>query len=291
MEYQDPLISRYQINEFTDFMILKNFSQRTIKTYSQQVLQFIRWHVALPSSPLLSDDSVKQYLLYRFKAGMCWQTVNSDYSSIQKYFKNILFLPWSLTKLPRPRREKKLPSVLSRQDVINIIQSAATYKHQVLLAFIYATGLRLSEAIHVKIDDLDGHRKLVRVNKGKGSKDRFVLLSDSILCILRKYYLLEKPKVFLFNGIKKASPLSPRAVQLAMYEAKKNAGISKIGSIHTLRNCYATHHLESGTDLVFLQEQLGHKQLRTTIRYIGLCVERQRYIKHPLDQMSITFQK
>ena len=279
----------FSINEFTEFMILKNFSKRTIKSYTQMVLQFVGWWQRMPRPPVMSDELVRKYLLYRFEQGLDWQTVNSDYSAIQKWFKNVLFLEWRLTKLPRPKREKKLPSVLSRQDVVAIIQSAKMYKHQVMLTFIYATGLRLSETIAVKIDDIDGHRKLLRVNKGKGSKDRMVLLSDSLLQLLRTYYKTIKPEVYLFNAALKGKPLSERAVQLAMYEAKKVAGITKKGSIHTLSNCYAIHHLEGGTDLLFLQAQMGHKNLRTTIRYIGLCTERQRYINHPLDQMSIQY--
>ena len=110
-----------------------------------------------------------------------------------------------------------------------------------------------------------------------------------LINLLRVYYRREKPEIYLFNAKVKAQPYNPRSVQLAMQQAKKIAKITKIGSIHTLRNCYATHHLEGGTDLVFLQEQMGHKNLRTTIRYIGLCVERHRYIKHPIDTLLIKY--
>lgn len=272
-------------------MILKNFSKRTINTYANIVAYFILWWQNLPQPVPLSDDVVRKYLVFRFKSGKEWQTVNSDYSAIQKYFKNVLFLDWSLTKLPRPKKERKLPSILSKQDIVSLIQSAKIYKHQVMLTFIYATGLRLGETIALKIEDIDGHRKQVRVNKGKGNKDRLVLLSDRLLALLRQYYKIERPEIFLFNSKIKGKPLSERAVQLAMFEAKKAAGINKKGSIHTLRNCYATQHLEGGTDLLFLQTQLGHKNLRTTIRYIGLCVERHRYINHPVDQLNITYLK
>lgn len=287
----DSLFQLCRLDEFRDFMILKNFSKRTIKTYCQIVSYFVLWWHQLPHSVPLSDDVVRKYLVYRFDCGLAWQTVNSDYSAIQKWFKNVLLLDWSLTKLPRPRKEKKLPSILAKEDIVSIIQAATTYKQQVLLTFIYATGLRLSEAIHVKIEDIDGNRKQVRVNKGKGSKDRFVLIPETLLLLLRQYYLREKPELFLFNSSAKGIPFSPRAVQLTMQQAKFKAKISKKGSIHTLRNCYATHHLEGGTDLVFLQEQLGHKQLRTTIQYIGLCVERHRFINHPLDQLQIQYRR
>jgi site-specific recombinase XerD len=282
-------VSDYHVVEFEEFMILKNFSKRTIKTYIQIVKQFINWwekhHMNVP----MSDDIVRKYLLFRFDAGKDWQTVNSDYSAIQKWFKNVLMLSWSLTKLPRARKEKKLPSILSKEDVVKIIESAATFKQQVLLTFVYVTGARLSETIHVKIEDIDSHRMQVRINQGKGNKDRFIILPQLLIDLLREYYRREKPEVFLFNAKVKAQAYNPRSVQLAMQQAKKKAKITKKGSIHTLRNCYATHHLEGGTDLVFLQEQMGHKNLRTTIRYIGLCVERHRYIKHPIESLPIKY--
>lgn len=292
-------VSDYHVVEFEEFMILKNFSKRTIKTYVQIVKQFINWwekhHLNVP----MSDDVVRKYLLHRFDTGKDWQTVNSDYSAIQKWFKNVLMLSWSLTKLPRARKEKKLPSILSKEDVVKIIEAAATFKQQVLLTFVYVTGARLSETTHVKIEDIDSHRMQVRINQGsarwivilraKGNKDRFIMLPQILIDLLRDYYRREKPEVYLFNAKVKAQAYNPRSVQLAMQQAKKKAKVTKKGSIHTLRNCYATHHLEGGTDLVFLQEQMGHKNLRTTIRYIGLCVERHRYIKHPIDNLPIKY--
>jgi integrase/recombinase XerD len=275
--------------EFEEFMILKNFSKRTIKTYMQIVRQFVGWFEKNYTDSHMSDNIVRKYLLYRFGQNKDWQTVNSDYSAIQKWFKNVLMLSWSLTKLPRARKEKKLPSILSKEDVVKIIEAAATFKQQVLRTFIYVTGARLSETIHVKIDDLDSHRMQVRINQGKGNKDRFIILPQVLIDLLREYYRREKPENYLFNAKVKGLAYSPRSVQLAMQQAKKKAKITKKGSIHTLRNCYATHHLESGTDLLYLQEQMGHKNLRTTIRYIGLCVERHRYIKHPIDSLPIKY--
>ena len=275
--------------EFQEFMVLKNFSKRTIKTYTQIVVQYMTWwRKTYPEAPM-SDDIVRKYLLHRFDAGKDWQTVNSDYSAIQKWFKNVLMLSWSLTKLPRARKEKKLPSIFSKEDVVKIIEAAATFKQQVLFTFVYVTGARLSETINVKIDDIDSHRMQVRINQGKGNKDRCVMLPQTLVELLREYYRREKPVNFLFNAKVKGQAYNPRSVQLAMQLSKKKAKITKKGSIHTLRNCYATHHLENGTDLVFLQEQMGHKNLRTTIRYIGLCVERHRYIKHPIDNLSIKY--
>ncbi|MBK9679427.1 MAG: tyrosine-type recombinase/integrase [Saprospiraceae bacterium] len=238
----------------------------------------------------LTDDIAKEYILHRYALGLDWQTVNSDYSSIQKFYKNIILMPWNIKKIPRPRKEKKLPTILSKEDVVKIIENAPTYKQQVLLTFIYTTGMRLSESINVCFEDIDSNRLQIRVNKGKGNKDRFILVPPVLIDLLRDYYKKVKPIKYLFNGIHKGKPYSPRSVQLTMAQSKKLAHINKKCSIHTLRNCYATHHLEGGTDLVFLQEQMGHKNLRTTIRYIGLCVERHRYIKHPIDSLQIRYQ-
>jgi integrase/recombinase XerD len=277
------------LKQFRTFMVLKNYSPRTIKTYYQIVEYFIKYFVEHHKGESMSDEIVQEYLVKRFEEGKDWQTVNSDYSAIQIFFKNIMGLPWNLRKLPRPRKQKKLPSILSKEDVVKIIENAHTYKQQVLLTFYYVTGMRLSEGINLKLNDIDGNRKQVRINNGKGGKDRLVLIPEELLELLRTYYKKVKPEIYLFNGSEKGKPYSQRAVQHTMQYAKKQANITKKGSIHTLRNCYATHHLEGGTDLVFLQEQMGHKNIKTTIRYIGLCVERQRYINHPITSLKIKY--
>lgn len=277
------------LKEYKSFMILKNFSPRTIKTYYQIVHYFLEYCEDKYPDKELCDELVREFLLHRFERGLSWQTVNSDYSSIQKFFKNILLLPWSLLKLPRPKKERMLPSIFSKEDIIRIIESAASYKLQVILTFIYVTGARLSETIHVKIGDIDGTRNQIRINKGKGNKDRIILVPQKLILLLREYYVKEHPENYLFNSFEKGRKYSPRSIQRAVFESKKKANIPKKGSVHTLRNCYATHHLEGGTDLVFLQEQMGHKNIKTTIRYIGLCVERQRYINHPIQSMQIRY--
>jgi integrase/recombinase XerD len=284
------VITDKHLEQFEDFMILKNLSKRTIQAYMSNIYQFLDWwDETCPEQPM-SEDVVQKYLVYRFECNKAWQTVNNDYSALQKWFKNVLLLPWSIHKLPRPRRERQLPRVFSREDIVRMIEAAPCFKHQVLLTFIYVTGVRLSEAIHLKIEDIDGQRKQIRITRGKGNKDRYVLIPDMLLELLRVYYLHERPEEYLFNGKVKGQPYSPRRVQLMLQEAKKAAHIARKGGIHTLRNSFATHHLEGGTDLVYLQEQLGHKQLRTTIRYIGLCVERQRYVRHPILGMPIRYQ-
>jgi len=141
---------------------------------------------------------------------------------------------------------------------VNLIEHAPIYKHQVFLTFVYATGLRLSEALNIEFDDIDSDRLQIRVNKGKGNKDRIVQIPLCLIKLLRNYYRHYKPEKYLFNGLKNGNRYSMRAAQWSNIRARTLVGITKTASIHTLRHCYATHHIENGTDSVFLQEQLGH---------------------------------
>jgi integrase/recombinase XerD len=203
-------VSDTHLEEFRGFMILKNFSKKTIKTYMQICYQFVNWWRSSEEDlGSMSSDVVRKYLLKRFDEGKDWQTVNSDYSAIQKLFKNILMIEWQLKKLPRLRKEKKLPTVFSKEDVQRLIENCATYKQQVMISFFYGTGLRLSEGINIKIEDIDGQRKQVRVNNGKGNKDRIVMLADNLLELLRSYYKKEQPEIYLFNSKIKGSPYCP----------------------------------------------------------------------------------
>ena len=169
------------------------------------------------------------------------------------------------------------------QDVTKLINNAATYKHQVFITFVYATGLRLSEATNVTFDDIDRDRLQIRVDKGKGARDRYIRIPASLVEILTEYYHRLRPEKYLFNGYVKGQPYCASSGQWTMRQARKNAKITKQASVHTLRHAYATHHLESGTDLVYLKKQLGHKHLKTTERYIHLCSERKTNVTHPID--------
>lgn len=193
---------------------------------------------------------------------------------------------WSLKKTPRPRKERSLPQTLSLQDVTKLINNAATYKHQVFICFVYTTGLRLSEALNVTFDDIDRNRLQIRVRKGKGAKDRYIRIPESLIPILTEYYHRLKPQKYLFNGHVIGQKYCTSSGQWTMRQARKNSKLTKQASVHTLRHAYATHHLEAGTDLVYLKKQLGHKHLRTTEKYIHLCAERKTQVNHPINQIQ-----
>ena len=275
-----------QMKAYEELLILKNFSTATRAMYLRTLKSFLRFcNRKFPDEPL-SQELARQYILSRHKLGRSWSTINCDYSSLRKYFKEVLEIEWLLKKTPRPKKERSLPQILSEQDIVKLINNAATYKHQVFICFVYVTGMRLSEACNVMFSDIDRNRLQIRVRRGKGGKDRYIQIPASLIDILTQYYLRLKPEKYLFNGYKKGERYGSSSGQWTMRQAKKNSKMSKQASVHTLRHAYATHHLENGTDLVYLKQQLGHKHLRTTERYIHLCAKRRTYVNHPIDKMQ-----
>ena len=159
----------------------------------------------------------------------------------------------------------------------------------VFMVLLYSTGLRLSESLGLKLTDIDGERLQIRVVKGKGAKDRYVEMPACLLGLLREYYRAYRPKHLLFNGKRVGQPWAQRSAQWAIKNARSAAGIERAVSPHVFRHCYATHHLENGTNLVYLKEQLGHKHLKTTAKYIRLCKAYQKRVQHPIAGMEITY--
>lgn len=279
------------LQDFEDYMILKNFSKSTREAYGCGLKQFFAYHAKNNWSLPYTDVQAKKYILYRNKEGKKWQTINGDYSAMRKFYTKVRNLPWDIYNLPRPRKESKLPEIISQKEVKNLIESASNFKHQVIFTLFYGSGLRLSELLHLKLTDIDSDRLQLHVHRGKGLKDRYVQIPEELIYVLRSYYQEYRPKVYLFNGRKRGEVMSPRAIAWALIEARKRGKIEKRVSAHTLRHCYATHHLENGTDLMYLQKQLGHKHLRTTARYIHLCMDHYRKINHPIVSMGIQYSK
>lgn len=266
-------------------MLLKNFSISTIKTYLCNFKKYHEWCIHSKQLEIYDQETVRQYLLYRVKNGAKWQTMNNIYSAMRKLFREVLSLPWSTKKLSRPRRERILPEILSQNDIKRIILACKRLKHQAIIVTLYTTGMRASELCNLRLCDIDSDRGQIKVCKGKGAKDRYIQIPPVLITYLRYYYQSVRPEVYLFNGRKKASPMSVPSLRWPIRQAKKKIGLIKRISPHTLRHCYATHHLESGTDLVFLQQSMGHKHLKTTARYIHLCNQRYQHIHHPIVDM------
>lgn len=279
-------ISGY-VQDLKDWLQLRNYSAATISAYGSALRQFLEWREREELGPELSQKDAKRYLLHRYDEGRKWQTINGDYSAMQKLYTHVLGKDWNVDHIPRPKKEGSLPRVLSKEEVKRLLESGVCFKHQVFMVLLYSTGLRLSEALNLKLTDIDGDRGQIRVLKGKGAKDRYVALPDKLLHLLRDYYRAYRPQEYLFNGKYKGSKWAQRSAQHAVEQARKQAKIAREVSPHILRHCYATHHLEGGTNLVYLKEQLGHKNLKTTARYVHLCVNYHRQVNHPLEQMKL----
>lgn len=280
-----------RLEDYTAYLTLKNFSSNTKAMYLRTIRIFWTFRKASKIRGRLKQEDARKFLLYRIEAGRSWSTINCDYSALRKYFREVEGLAWSLKKIPRPRKEQTLPKILSKEDIVRLIEHAPTYKYQVFLTFMYATGMRMSEALNLRMQDIDSDRLQIRIEKGKGGKDRYIQIPDRLLGILRNYYRVYRPKEYLFNGLKSGKRYSAKGAQWSIKRARELAKIEKKASLHTLRHCYATHHIESGTDLVYLQEQLGHKHIKTTARYVQLCMEHHRHINHPIDQLEIRYRK
>ena len=275
------------VKDLADWLKIRNYSQATISAYCCALRQFLDWRQSEGMGVQFAQEDARSYILHRYDQGRRWQTINGDYSSIKKFYEHVLGQDWNVDHLPRPRKERSLPSVLSDQEVQRLIESGSSLKHQVFMLLLYTTGLRLSEALGLELSHIDSQRGQIRVVKGKGAKDRYVSFPSSILEILRSYYRSYRPVRYLFNGKQVGSQWAQRSAQHALEQARTRAKITRTVSPHILRPCYATHHLEKGTNLIYLKEQLGHKNLKTTARYIHLCVKNQNQVRHPIEKMNL----
>ena len=193
-------------------------------------------------------------------------------------------MPFIIDEVPRPGKERKLPPVLNQEEILKTFSYVENLKHKTLLMLIYSAGLRVGESVRLKMADIDGERKMIHLRGAKGKKDRYTLLSDAALQALREYYKKYRPKEFLFEGMGERAHLSERSIQNVFQRAVKRAGIKKQISIHGLRHSFATHLLESGVDLRYIQELLGHSSSKTTEIYTHVSKKSLGKIVNPLDQ-------
>jgi len=276
-----------QFQSFVDWMTLRNYATSTKKSYTGRVRRFLLWRQQQGFSGEVKVEEIQQFLVFRSDCKLSWQSINGDHSALQMFFNGVLKRPWPLEHLPRPRQEKSLPTILSQEEVQRLINSGTMLKHQVFMALLYGTGLRLSEALNLELSHIDGQRGQVRVVRGKGKKDRYVNLPQSVLLLLRDYYRRLKPVKYLFNGSYRGSRWANRSAQVAVEQAAIRAKIIRPVSPHVLRHCYATHHLERGTSIVYLRDQMGHRNVKTTARYIHLCADYQKTVSHPVAELDL----
>ena len=274
------------LNKAKSKLYIRNYSPRTIASYISSLNNFAEWLIQEKVNQV-TDKEVEKYLYHLKKnrnrsiSGMK-QTV----ASLKILFTDILKkeIPDSLNI--RFRKEEKIPVVLSEEELAAVIKAVNNLKHKVILMTIYSAGLRLSECLALTMADMDYDRNQIRIRQGKGKKDRQTVLSRTLLSEMKDYLIKFCPKIFLFEG-QKGGRYSASSVQAIMKRAVKKSGIKKHATVHTLRHSFATHLLENGTDIRFIQELLGHKRLETTQIYTHISKIAFDRIKSPLDRLSL----
>ena len=274
-----------QIKKFVQWLSSKRYSQNTIKTYSEALRSFFIFYRKKNISEITNDDILYFNTEYILKHKFSSSYQNQIVSAIKLYFATIQEKKIEIEKIHRPKREKLLPNVLSKEEIKSILEAHSNIKHKAMLCLIYSCGLRRSELLHLRPTDIDSKRNIVIIRQGKGRKDRIAPLSPKILDLLREYYKLHRPKNYLFEGQHIGTNYSAKSLQSVLKQALTKVNIKKPVTLHWLRHSYATHLLESGTDLRYIQELLGHNSSKTTEIYTHVSTKSLQQIKSPFDDL------
>ena len=276
---------------FIEDMQLRGLAPTTQRSYTQYVAEFARYYGTSPEH--LDLEAVRQYELHLLhERKMSPQSINSFISAIQFLYLVTLEMPWGKECFPRVRVATKLPIVLSPEEVERFFRHVGTLKHRAALMLCYGAGLRISEAVKIRVSDIDSKRMLIRVEEGKGRKDRYVMLSPRLRAVLRAYYRVspchvEPPYDYLFASWRERRHMTSAALSVACRYASINSGIPKRITAHTLRHSFATHLLEGGTDTRVIQVLLGHTHIDTTARYTRGASHVIAGTPSPLDALGV----
>jgi len=270
-------------------MQLRNLSQHTQDAYVQQVSQFARHFNRSPE--LLGPKEIRSYQVYlKNERKLAASSITLAVAALRFLYKITLRKDWSLEEvIPTPKMPHKLPIVLSPQEVLQFLGSVRCIKHRTILTICYAAGLRVSEAVCLKVTDIDSKRMVIRIEQGKGRMDRYVMLSAKLLQILRDWWPADKPKGWLFCGDAVGSHISRHTIEWACQKARRRCRIPKPITPHSLRHAFAVHLLESGTDVRTIQLLLGHRSLATTATYLRIATTKVCSTKSPLDLLPQPF--
>jgi site-specific recombinase XerD len=281
-----PLCAENQValKRYTELLALKAYSKTTCRTYTTAFYNLLQILGKVPVASL-TRERVQAYLLWLLREkGYSEANLHTTINALKFYFEQVEGRGREFYDLPRPKKPSKLPSVLSEQEMISLIEGTENLKHRSLLMTAYSAGLRVSELVSLKLRDIDSNRMLIHLHGAKGKRDRMVPLSQKLLETLRAYFRQYRPKIYLFES-EPGRPHEASYAQAVLREAKKKAGVQKKGSVHLLRHSYATHLLEAGTDIRYIQSFLGHKSLVTTMRYTHVSQLKVETIQSPLDKL------
>ena len=268
-----------------------NYSQATIDSYIFCVQEYAKYFHKSPD--LLGAEEVRRYQLYLMNdKKLAAQTVKVHISALRFfYWKTLKRRDIYFDDLPLPKTPKRLPTVLSPEEIVQLIGAALILMHRTILILLYATGIRRAELRWLKVSDIDSKRMVIHIEQGKGRRDRDIPMTPLVLEALRKYWLHARSKVYLFPSPETANkpekPISAKTVWNVVHEAAVRAGFTKRIGPHTLRHSFATHHIEGGTDLLVLQALLGHAELKNTLIYVHLSQRQMRAAVNPLDRLTL----
>ncbi len=266
-------------------MQLRQLSPRTQKNYILHAASFARFFNRSPEQ--LDLEAVREYLLYLLnERKLSAESVNQQVSALKFLYLTTLEMPWSDVDFPRAKRAHKLPVVLSHEEVLLFFDHVPSLKYRAALMVCYGAGLRVSEVVALKVSAIDSQRMLIRVEQGKGGKDRYAMLSPRLLEVLRRYWKATRPADYLFPSWRKGGHLGVTSLQMACREAALRSGLRKRVTVHTLRHSFATHLLENGTDIRVIQVLLGHSQIDTTARYTAVTPQIVGATASPLDRLD-----
>ena len=273
------------IDDFKKYLRSKRYSDNTIKTYSEALCTFLRFYHDKPISEIDNNDLIRFNNEYILLLQLSSSFQNQIVNAVKLYFSTRHQKKLDPELVHRPRREKLLPNVLSKEEVKAILEAPTNLKHRAMLSLIYACGLRRSELLNLTFKDIHTERNLLIVKQSKGKKDRVVPISNKIINLLRDYFKAYRPKTWLFEGQIPSEKYSERSIQLVLSQAVLKAKINKPVTLHWLRHSYATHLLESGTDLRYIQELLGHNSSKTTEIYTHVSTRNLQQIRSPFDDL------
>lgn len=280
-----PKSSEEAIAKFERWMQSRRYSINTIRTYADALRTFLKFFADKPVELLSNEDVISFNNDYIRARNRSLSLQNQVVNALKLFFAHVMHTQIVTEAIHRPRNDHKLPNVLSKEEVKALLSTLGNLKHRTMLSLIYSCGLRCGELLALKPAHVDSDRHLLIIRQGKGFKDRVAPLSEKTIELLREYYKAYKPKVYLFEGMYEGMQYDARSLQQVLKSAVKKAGIKKRVTLHWLRHSYATHLLEAGTDLRYIQEILGHKSSKTTEIYTHVSTKQIRNIVSPFDQL------
>ena len=279
--------SKTEIDKFKQWMRQKRYSESTISSYAEALIIFFSHYAEKGTDEITNSDIIDFNINYILKKNLSFSYQNQFVNAIKLFYKKTYSRSIDIENIERPRRAKKLPKVISKDDVMLMLRNIKNKKHQMALTMIYACGLRRSELINMKLEHLNSKRKNVTIFNGKGQKDRVLPLSDKLLEQIKKYYFAYKPKIYLIEGQDAGKTYSETSIEKIFHKYLGEVLKKHNFTLHCLRHSYATHLLESGTDLRYIQTLLGHKSSKTTEIYTWVSMKSLQNIKNPTDDFDL----